>query len=236
MTGLEAVTRASLEAVGDGAFRVRLHGEGRVDATFVEELHGCLDRLEATTGNACFVVTGTGERFCPGFDPEAVRAPSADVVDAAIALLARLLVFPVPSAAAVGGDALGIGAAIALACDFQCMRADRACWCRVQADQGPSLEPAMTALVHQKLAPHVRDPVLRSSRRFGGREAAALGLVDEACGAKALVRRSLARVAPLAGKDRATYGALKRSLHRRALSALEPRAGHGSGQRPVPSS
>jgi fatty-acyl-CoA synthase len=116
------------------------------------------------------------------------------------------------------------------------MRADRARWCRVQADPGPSLELAMTALVHQKLAPHVREPVLRSSQRYGGREAAALGLVDEASGAKALFRRSLARVVPLAGKDRATYGALKRSLHRRALSVLEPHAGHGSGQRPVPSS
>ena len=214
------MSAVGLEPIAEGAFLVRLHAPGRVDGAFVEALHGCLDRLEATRGDACFVLAGEGGGFCAGFDPGVLHTPAGPrLVAGAGPLLARLLAFPVPSAAAVGGPAGGVGALLALCCDFQCMATD-ATWWLPPRDLGVPLSAA-SALLRQKLAPRVAADVLLSGRRLGGREAAALGVVDEVAEADVLTACCLARVAPLAGKHRETYEAQKRGLHRAALAGLE---------------
>lgn len=197
-----------------------MHADGLVGGDFLSEMNACLDTLEAETGDACWVLTGDGCAFSKGFDLEAL---DGEVVVDAIRLLGRLLAFPVPSAAAINGHAFGIGAMLALACDFQCMRIDRGYWCLPEVDLGMPLAPAMTALLRQKLEPRTAADVLLSGRRLGGAEAAALGVVDEACEVDDLLARATARVAPLAGKHRPTYAALKRGLHRDALAAHENR-------------
>ncbi len=206
-------------------FVVRLHEEGRVQRDFLSEMNAALDAVEKQAGHVCCVLTGEGDRFSTGFDLEALKTQAGEIVPEAIRLLGRLLSFAVPVAAGVNGHAFGIGAMIALACDFQVMRADRGYWCLPGIDLGMPLAPAMTALLQQKLEPRSLAEVLLTGRRIGGSEAAALGIVDEACAADAVVDACVARVGPLADKHPATYAALKRGLYRRTLEVIE--AEHG---------
>jgi enoyl-CoA hydratase/carnithine racemase len=71
----------------------------------------------------------------------------------------------------------------------------------------------MTALIAARLSPVVfRDAILIGAR-IGGADAQAQAIVDEAVPAEAVLPRAVARAAALAGKDRATYGTLKRGMY-----------------------
>jgi enoyl-CoA hydratase len=68
------------------------------------------------------VLTGAGRAFCAGgdvkgMDPDAYDSPAGIFDSGARNLLARLLSIEKPVIAAVNGDAVGLGATIALACD-----------------------------------------------------------------------------------------------------------------------
>jgi len=216
----DAVT--ALNLVRDGSlFVLRMRGEGLVDLELLSALGHALDEVEASEGPACWILRGEDTRFSAGFAPKALAGEDAgQTVSGAIRLLARLLAFPVPSAAAVNGHAFGIGAMLALACDFQVMREDRGWWCLPEIDLGLPLAPGMTALLQQKLEPRSLTAALLGGRRFGGAEAAACGLVDEAAPEAQLEARCRARIEPLAGKRRGTYAALKRGLYRHTLEVI----------------
>ena len=191
---------------------------------FLEDFGAALDRALESEGPSCLVVTGEASAFSPGFDLEVLRSgaeAARSLVEGGIALLGRLLALPIPSVAAVNGHAFGLGAMLALACDWRCMRADRGWFCLPEIDLGMPLTPAMSALLACKLEPAALRSALLTGRRIGGEEAAGLAIVDEACPEDTLEARALARVLPLAGKDRSTYASLKRGLYRRALEIIE---------------
>ena len=61
---------------------------------------------------------------------------------------------------------------------------------------------------------------MTTGRRYGGEEAAAAGIVDEAGGEQDVLPGALERAAALAGKDPATLRTIKQRLHEPALAAL----------------
>lgn len=215
----------AIELEESGAIHVlTMQGTGLWNPAFLEAFGRVLDQLEAKSGPRCLVLTGTGKSFSAGFDLEVLGAggqAASELVTGGIALLGRLLASPVPSVAAIGGHAFGIGAMVAIACDFRVMRADRGFFCLPEIDLKMSLAPAMMALLQAKLSPAVLSEVLLTGRRVGGEEAAALGIVDASCAAGELLAQASSRVAPLADKDGPTYAALKRGLYRRPLEIFE---------------
>lgn len=202
-------------------FVLRMEGTGLFHLDFLAEFGEALDRVAASPGAACLVVTGAEKSFSAGFDLEKLPGEGAALTSAGIALLGRFLSLGVPSAAAINGHAFGIGAMLALACDFRVMREDRGYFCLPEVDLGMSLAPAMTALLQAKLAPDVLTELLLTGRRIGGSEAADLAIVDTSCPEDELLGCAIALVEPLAEKDRATYTALKRGLYRHTLEIIE---------------
>ena len=103
------------------------------------------------------------------------------------ALLARVLTLPMPTAAAIGGHAFGAAAMLALAHDFRVMRADRGYFCFPEVDIRIPFTPGMAALIQAKLTPQAAVSAMTTGRRFGGAEAAAIGIVDATADEDAVV-------------------------------------------------
>jgi len=86
------------------------------------ELERLFAQLAADPDISAVVLTGAGRAFCAGgdvkgMDPDAYDSPSGIFDSGARDLVAKLLGVEKPVIAAVNGDAVGLGATIALACD-----------------------------------------------------------------------------------------------------------------------
>lgn len=216
-----------LELERDGAvFVLRMReGENRFNRLFIDALHGALDEVEKSEGPAALVTTGEGKFYSNGLDLAWLGGDGQGEAEPFMAdvhrLFARLMVFPVPTAAAMNGHAFAGGAMMALAHDFRVMRSDRGYFCLPEADLALPLTPGMNAVVTAKLPRATAHEAVVSGARYGGEEAARLGIVHEAVPEADVLARAVERVRPLAGKDRATLAALKRGLYRAEMAAFE---------------
>lgn len=78
----------------------------------------------------------------------------------------------------------------------------------------------MGALIAARLPVRTAIESMTTGRRYGGSDAAAAGIVDEAVAEQDVLPRALDRAAALAGKDPATLQMIKQRLHARVLAAL----------------
>ncbi|MBI3783662.1 MAG: enoyl-CoA hydratase/isomerase family protein [Deltaproteobacteria bacterium] len=200
-------------------------GENRFNRPFLNALTAALDEVEASTGPAALVTTGSEKFFSNGLDltwlmGDGVTEGGAFISDV-IRMLGRVLGFPVPTVAAINGHAFAGGGMLALAHDFRIMRVDRGFFCLPEVDIKLPLAPGMSALIKTRLSGAVlRDAVLTGAR-IGGAEAHERGIVDAALPADEVLPTAIARVAALADKDRTTYAALKRGLYGETLAIMQ---------------
>jgi len=196
--------------------------ENRFSPEFLDAISAQLDELEAG-GAQGLVTTARGKFYTNGLDldwltahPEQMQSYVARVQ----ALLARVLTLPMPTAAAVTGHAFGAGAMLAMAHDVRVMRADRGFFCFPEVDIRIPFTDGMAALIQAKLTPRAAVASMTTGRRFGGVEAAELGIVDATAGEGAVTAEAAELLRPLAGKDPGTLGAIKRTMFRAAAEAL----------------
>ena len=196
--------------------------ENRFSPEFLDAISAQLDELEAG-GAQGLVTTARGKFYTNGLDldwltahPEQMQSYVARVQ----ALLARVLTLPMPTAAAVTGHAFGAGAMLAMAHDARVMRADRGFFCFPEVDIRIPFTDGMAALIQAKLTPRAAVASMTTGRRFGGVEAAELGIVDATAGEGAVTAAAAELLRPLAGKDPGTLGAIKRTMFRTAAQAL----------------
>jgi enoyl-CoA hydratase/carnithine racemase len=201
--------------------------ENRIDPEFVAAFGDVLDEVEASEGAVALVSTGRGRFFSNGLDVAGLSELGRGRVERFIqelhGLFARLLALPLGSVAAINGHCFAAGTMLAAAHDFRVMRADRGFLCLPEIDlaTGQPLTPGMYALLSAKLPGAGFREALLTGRRYGGEQAAACGLVDEAAAEGEVLPRALERARELAGKHRPTLAALKRGLYADALSVLE---------------
>ena len=199
-------------------------GENRFNRPFLDEISKALDEVENSSGAAALVTVGEEKFYSNGLDLDwimgAGQAEGAKFVPDFLGFLGRMLGFTLPTVAAINGHAFAGGGMLSLAHDFRVMREDRGFFCLPEIDIRLPLAPGMLALIQSKLdAPTCRDLIL-TGRRAGGPDAVALRVVDEAAPAAEVLPRAIARAAALAGKDRPTYGALKRAMYAPAIELL----------------
>ena len=142
-------------------------GENRLDAEMLGGFDAALDEVERSEGDCALVTTARGAHFSNGYDLARMRSLSREAQRDFVAqhqrLLARLVVFPAPTLAALQGHAVGGGALLALAHDWRFMREDRGFFCLPEVDARIPFRPGMLALLAARLAPPVlRDLVLRA--------------------------------------------------------------------------
>ncbi|MEO3785484.1 enoyl-CoA hydratase-related protein [Actinocorallia sp. B10E7] len=206
--------------------------ENRFSPDWMKNVHALLDEVADHPGPAVLVTTGKGKFFSNGLDLEwlgghgdQMMSYVADVHE----LFARVLELPIPTIAAVNGHAFGAGAMLAMAHDFRVMRSDRGYFCFPEADINIPFTPGMAALIQAKLTPAAAVASMTTALRFGGPDARDLGLVDDIADEAALLETAAARVRPLAGKDRATLGAIKATMFSSALAALREQGAENAG-------
>ncbi len=200
-------------------------GENRFNRPFLDALNAAFDTVEGSSGPAALVTVGGEEKFYSnGLDltwlaGEGQREGGGFIRDF-LTFLGRVLACPVPTVAAMNGHAFAGGAMLALTHDFRVMRGDRGFFCLPEVDINLPLAAGMSAMILGKLDPATSRDLILTGRRIGGSEAAALRVVDEAVALEEVLPRALARAEALAGKERATYSALKSGMYGEAIRLL----------------
>jgi enoyl-CoA hydratase/carnithine racemase len=210
-----------------GAMRVlrMAAGQNLFSDVFLDAVHGALDEVEGDDSVAGVVLTGSDKYFSNGFDLEYLGSLDGtdlrDFVLRAQALLARILVFPTPTVAAVNGHAFGIGALLALAHDQRVMRDDRGWFCLPEIDLGLPFQPFMTALIKARLSDMAASEAVLTGRRYTGSEAVEAGIAHTAADGEELLGAAVNAAAARAGKARPITTQLKRDLYASVLTALD---------------
>ncbi|MGW2663731.1 enoyl-CoA hydratase-related protein [Nocardia tengchongensis] len=199
---------------------------GDTENRFSPEVLNAIDEHLDTVlidGADALITTASGKFYSNGLDLDWLSAHGERAewyVAQVQALLARLLTFPVPTAAALPGHAFGAGAMLALAHDYRVMRADRGYFCFPEADIRIPFTRGMAALIQAKLTPRSAIASMTTGRRFGGPDALAYDLVDATADLDTLTDTAAALLAPIGAKDQATLGAIKTTMFADAVSAL----------------
>jgi len=220
---------SSVERVGHVTVLRMSDGENRFNPDSLDAIGDALDELERGAGPGALVLTGDGKFFSNGLDLEwMASAPpggAEQVLQRVHALLARVLLFPTATVAAVNGHVFAAGAMLAVACDLRVMREDRGYFCLPEVDLGLPFTPGMTALLKERLPAATAHEAMLTARRYGAPEALAAGIIELAVPAEDVLETAIERAAALAEKPRATVAAIKTGLYAHVVSALE--ASHG---------
>jgi enoyl-CoA hydratase/carnithine racemase len=195
----------------------RFHGDS------VAEWHAAIDEVEASEGPAALVTTGTGKFYSNGFALERLIEDGTigEVIPDALRLFARLLRLPVYTVAALNGHVFAAGAMIAMAHDARVMREDRGYWCLPEADMGVPLAPGMSQLIAAKLPAATTHAAVMTAQRWGGPDAVAAGIVDEAVAEDRVLSRAIELAQARAATDRTATVALRTGLYGPLLETLD---------------
>ena len=212
-----------LDREGD-VFVLRLDaGENRFGPGLLDDLDAALDEVEKADGPKSLVTTGTGKFYSNGLDLDHMTSNDVDpgaYLARVLDQIARVLVFPCFTVAAVNGHAFGAGAQIAVAHDHRLMRADRGFFCMPEIDMHSPLHPGMTALLMARIPTPAVQELIVTGTRYGGALAAEKGIVDGALAEDELLGAAVAHAGGLASKAHPSMGALKRGMYGPALAAL----------------
>jgi enoyl-CoA hydratase/carnithine racemase len=199
--------------------------ENRFNPDWVGSARALVEEVAAADGPRALVTRATGKFWSNGLDLAWMGEHQDQVgpfVDEVHALFARLLSLPVPAVAACQGHVFAAGAMLALAHDFRVMRADRGFFCLPEVDISIPFTPGMGALIQARLTKQAAHEAMTTGRRYGGAEAAAAGIVDEAVPEDQVLDVALGRARALAGKAGPTLGAIKEQMYAPALALLRP--------------
>jgi enoyl-CoA hydratase/carnithine racemase len=199
-------------------------GENRFDLDSTARLLELVSQVEELPAPRALVTTATGKIWCNGLDLDWMMANqehAGTVVERLHRLLGEVLGAGIPTVAAVQGHAFAGGAMLALAHDHVIMREDRGYWCVPEVDLGLPFTPGMDELLKARLPRRTAHLAMTTGRRYGGADAVAAGIADEAVALDDVLPRSIEIAAALAAKDPATLRAIKQRLHADAIGALD---------------
>jgi enoyl-CoA hydratase/carnithine racemase len=78
----------------------------------------------------------------------------------------------------------------------------------------------MSALIRARLSTRTAREAMLTGRRYGGGDAVAAGIVDEAAPEDEVVDRAVARAEALSGKDRSVVAAIKAEMYSDVVEKL----------------
>ncbi len=209
----------------DNVFTLTMNAdENRWNTAFVRAISNALDEVENSTGPAALVTLSASEKFFSnGLDLAWISAPDEHPQggDAGVfgeefmALMGRLITFPMPTIAAINGHAFGAGLMSALCHDVRFMRADRGFVCANEMQLGMRIPNPELALFRHKLPINVFFETVQLARRWAGPDALDAGIVQHICDVDTLRDAALQKaveLAPLAA-NRENYGGQKEAIY-----------------------
>jgi 2-(1,2-epoxy-1,2-dihydrophenyl)acetyl-CoA isomerase len=141
----------------------------------------------------CLVIRGSETSFCSGRDVREIDPEGEDAYEILRhrigPVLQRLYTLPAPTISSVRGPALGFGLGLALACDVT-VASDDAIFGSPFRRIGAVLDSGGHYFFQRRLGRHRAAELVFTGRMLSGREAADLGLINEAVPADALSART----------------------------------------------
>jgi enoyl-CoA hydratase/carnithine racemase len=191
-------------------------GENRLSHRAMDELGAAFDELAERDGPLAVVLGGVGKFFSNGLDLGASGGDLEGAFELARhleRLVARLVVLPAYTVAAINGHCFAGGALLSCAFDRRVMREDRGYWCMNEAEIGLALTDGLWAILENRLPRATAVEAMTTARRYGGREAWAAGIVEEVAQESAVLECAIEAAGRHAGLDRRILGFHKRVAH-----------------------
>jgi len=204
-------------------------GENRFNPSFLNVFLQVLDQIENETDVNALVVTSSHEKiFCNGIDLDWL-APLIQKGDkeSTIAffhtmnqLLKRILLYPMPTVAAISGHAFAGGAIMSCAFDFRFMRSDRGYFCFPEVDLGVPFLPGMIAIVRKAIPMYKFEEMKYTGKRVTAEECEAHHIVLKACHRDQLMDEALSFAKGL-NKQRNIMAEMKKRMYKHIVHSIE---------------
>lgn len=204
-------------------------GENRFNPGFLESFLFVLDKVEKETGARALVVTSGHEKiFSNGIDLDwlvpLIHTGKTEEAKAffyqMMTLFRRILLYPMPTVAAVSGHAFAGGAILCCAFDFRFMRSDRGFFCFPEVDLGIPFLPGMIAIITRAIPLQAFEDMQYTGRRLTGEACVEKGFVAGAYPNDELMGHAVGFAAEL-DKRREVVLEMKRRTHRSIIRVLE---------------
>ena len=196
-------------------------GENRFNPPFLQAFLTVLDEIEEKTDANALIVTSAHEKiFSNGIDLDWLL-PFIQKGDATTAkdffylmnrLFKRILLYPMPTIAAISGHAFAGGAIMTCSFDFRFMRSDRGFFCFPEVDLGIPFLPGMIALIQKAIPSQTFQELQLTGKRLTAEECEARGIVLKACHRDDLIHVALDFAKGL-NKRRKIVAEMKRRMH-----------------------
>ncbi len=204
-------------------------GENRFNPAFLSQVMKALDRVENETEANVLVINSAHDKiFSNGIDLDWLlpvfkkndKAAAKGFIEAMMAMFKRVLLFPMPTIAAITGHAFAGGAIWACYFDFRFMRSDRGYLCYPEVDLGIPFLPGMLAGMKKAIPRHTLEDMVLTGKRLTATECQAHRIVTKACPMETLMAETLGFAKTL-NKKRSTVAAMKADLNKDVVYALE---------------
>jgi enoyl-CoA hydratase/carnithine racemase len=204
-------------------------GENRFNFPFFEAFLKVLDQIEHVTEANVLVVKSSHEKiWSNGIDLDwfvpAVEKEGQEVRDKFLSemfsFMRRILIFPMPTIAAITGHAFAGGAFLSFAHDFRFMRSDRGWLCLPEVDLGIPLGPVFVALSKRALPMYLFEEMQYTGKRLTAQECEAHHIIMKACYLDDLMNEALTFAKGLK-KDRDIIRKMKSETHKRILAVID---------------
>jgi enoyl-CoA hydratase len=210
------VDGVSCSRTGDVAvLRLQRPPVNALDPSLVGLLHAALEGLADDSSVGALVVTGGNDRFVAGGDLKAISAMSAveflDMIEGIKACFDAVEALPIPTIAAINGDALGGGLELALACDLRIADDDARLGLpevRLGMLPGAGGTQRLTEIVGRGPALDL----LLTGRAASADEALRIGLIDRVVPAGTVLDAAVSLASSLGGGPRDAHAAIKRCV------------------------
>jgi Delta3-Delta2-enoyl-CoA isomerase len=202
--------------------------ENRFTVEWIAELSARLEEVAEMEGPRAVVTLARGKFWSNGLDLDwliANRAKTAEYIGAVQHLFVQYLTLPAYSVAVLQGHCFAAGALLALAHDSRVMRADRGFFCLPEVDLGIPFTPGMSSLIQSKLSPDAAIEAMVTGKRFGGLEAAQVGIVEQALDEDQLLSVATTKAEALAEKAGEALAAIRSEMFRSTIESLNSDAG-----------
>jgi Delta3-Delta2-enoyl-CoA isomerase len=228
---IEEVTMSLTDYALDGTVAVvRLNsGENKLNLAFVNSFMKTLDDIETSTNANAIVVTSTHDKiFSNGLDLDWVvptinsgkLADFTEFINGLVKLYRRILMFPMPTVAAVNGHAFAGGAILTCYFDYRFMRSDRGFMCFPEVDLGIPFLPGMMAAMRHVIPVNVLTGMVLEGRRLTGVECEENKIVTRALPNETLLGEALAFAKTII-KRREIIFEIKKELYKDIVHAID---------------
>ncbi len=204
--------------------------ENRQNLDFANEMNRVFDEVLADETVSAVVLTSTSLKYWSlGVDIDWIgkqmQAQANDQIKAFMygmnSVFKKLLLFPVPVIAAIGGHAFGNGAILACACDFRLMRADRGYFCFPEVDLGIPFLPGMIEMVRKAIPAYKFNELKLTGKRAGAAELAAAHIIEKASDDAEQLLEDAMKFAGTFQKKRGIFAEHKKRLHKQVIAAID---------------